>query len=115
MTAALVPELYVSNLARSRGFYCGLLGFQMVYERPAEKFVCLRRGEAELMLEEPNGRTWLTGPLEPPFGRGMHLQIQVKNVEALYSACLAAEASIFMLLETKGSVLKPYANFVFLI
>ena len=70
MAAVLVPELYVSDLARSLAFYCGALGFRMVYERSEERFAYIERNGAEFMLEEPVGRTWLAGPLEAPFGRG---------------------------------------------
>ncbi|WP_273185913.1 VOC family protein [Hyphomonas adhaerens] len=38
MAAALVPELYVSDLAQSLDFYCGALGFSVVYQRPEERF-----------------------------------------------------------------------------
>ncbi|MGB2177889.1 MAG: VOC family protein, partial [Hyphomonas sp.] len=48
MAAALVPELYVSDLERSLDFYCGALGFSIVYQRPAERFAYIERGGAEL-------------------------------------------------------------------
>ncbi len=50
--AALVPELYVSGLAASVVFYLDVLGFQIEFDRPEDEFVCLRLGEARLMLEE---------------------------------------------------------------
>ena len=101
MTAALVPELYVSDLARSLGFYCGALGFAIVYQRPAERFAYIARGGAELMLEEPAGRTWLAGPLEAPYGRGVNFQIEVEDAAALRDAALAAGAPLVMDLEEK--------------
>lgn len=101
MTAALVPELYVNNLKTSLAFYCDVLGFEIAYERPEEKFVYLTREAAEIMLEEPDGRTFLAGPLEPPFGRGINLQILVEDVAALYAFCQTRSATIFMTLETR--------------
>ncbi|MEZ5985476.1 MAG: VOC family protein [Hyphomonas sp.] len=101
MTAALVPELYVSDLARSLDFYCGALGFSIVYQRPAEHFAYIEREGAELMLEEPVGRTWLAGPLEAPFGRGVNFQIEVADAAALREAALAAGAPLVMDLEEK--------------
>lgn len=101
MAAALVPELYVSDLARSLAFYCGALGFRMVYERPEERFAYLERAGAELMLEEPVGRTWLAGSLEAPYGRGVNFQITVEDAAALKEAALVAGAPLVMDLEEK--------------
>ncbi|GAB5456952.1 MAG: VOC family protein [Henriciella sp.] len=102
MAQSLIPELYVSNLKTSLDFYCGLFGFEVVYDRPKDRFAFLKRGAVSLMLEEPLGRTWLAGPLEPPFGRGMNLQIMIDDVRTLYAACERAKASIFLPLETKA-------------
>ena len=101
MAAAPVPELYVSDLARSLDFYCGALGFSIVYQRPAERFAYIERGGAELMLEEPVGRTWLAGPLEAPYGRGVNFQITVEDAAALCEAALAAGAPLIQPLEEK--------------
>lgn len=102
MAYSLTPELYVSNLEASLDFYCGLIGFEVDYGRPEERFACLKRGSVSLMLEEPIGRTWLAGPLERPFGRGVNLQIMVEDVRALYATCQAADANLFLTLETKA-------------
>ncbi len=82
----LVPELYVSDIDRSRCFYTGVLGFAVVYDRPEERFAYLMREGAALMLEQPAdpGRTWLAGPLEPPYGRGINLQIEVADLGSLH-------------------------------
>ena len=101
MTAALVPEIYVSDLDRSLAFYCGALGFSVVYQRREERFAYLERAGAELMLEEPIGRTWLAGPLETPYGRGVNFQITVEDAAALKVAALAAGAPLVMDLEEK--------------
>jgi catechol 2,3-dioxygenase-like lactoylglutathione lyase family enzyme len=95
----LVPELYVSDLARSLDFYCGLLGFSVLYDRPEERFAYLDREGAQLMLEQPTGRAWVSGPIERPFGRGVNFEIGVSDAARLYGDCLAAEASIFLALE----------------
>ncbi|MEM1390024.1 MAG: VOC family protein [Pseudomonadota bacterium] len=101
MSAALVPELYVTDLEISLNFYVGLLEFKILYDRPAEKFAYLKKGSAEIMLEEPVGRAWLTGDLEHPFGRGINFQIEVDDVGALFERCVASETKIFLALETK--------------
>ncbi|MGO4722689.1 MULTISPECIES: bleomycin resistance protein [unclassified Inquilinus] len=99
----LVPELYVSEIGRSLGFYTGVLGFAVRYDRPEERFAWLDRDGAALMLEQPvdAGRTWLAGPLEPPYGRGVNLQIEVADVDALHAAVLAAEAPLVLPLEER--------------
>lgn len=95
MTHALVPELYVSDLAASISFY-DLFGFAVRYARPQEAFAFIALGEAALMLEEPRGRIWLTAPLERPFGRGVNLQITVPDAATL--AAVAARAGLVPLL-----------------
>lgn len=85
MGNALVPELAVSDWRVSRGFYCDVLGFELVYERVEEGFCYLRMGEAELMLDQIGvGRDFDKGhlPRECPFGKGMNLQIRVPAVGA---------------------------------
>jgi hypothetical protein len=37
--APLVPELIVLDLARSRAFWCDVLGFQVAYQRPEHNFM----------------------------------------------------------------------------
>ncbi|KCZ49815.1 MULTISPECIES: VOC family protein [unclassified Hyphomonas] len=101
MAAALVPELYVRDLDRSLDFYCCVLGFHIVYQRSGERFAYIERNGAELMLEEPVGRVWLAGPLEPPYGRGVNFQIEVADAAALREAALAAGAPLVMDLEEK--------------
>jgi catechol 2,3-dioxygenase-like lactoylglutathione lyase family enzyme len=86
-TAPLVPELDVTDLERSLDVYLNVLGFRCHIRRPEEKFAYLIREDAHLMLEEAGGpgRRFDTAPLEYPFGRGMNLQIEVSNVDALYT------------------------------
>ena len=81
-TAALVPELVVTDIARSLAFWCGLVGFEVRYDRPDEGFAYLGLGGADVMLDEyrPGSRYWLTRPVETPLGNGMNLQIEVEAV-----------------------------------
>jgi len=91
---ALVPELYVADLARSLEFYLGALGFRIEYERPEERFAALSLGGAHLMLEQaPSlGRASAdefargelrTADLVTPFGRGVNFEIAVRDVDAV--------------------------------
>ncbi|HZX55313.1 MAG TPA: VOC family protein [Ilumatobacteraceae bacterium] len=91
-TTTLVPELDVTELARSLAFYVGVVGFTLVFERPAERFAYLAINDAEVMLQQADGpgRRFRTAPLERPFGRGINLQILVPDVDATYAAVRAA-------------------------
>ncbi len=98
---ALTPELYVSDLPRSRHFYVGVLGCTVAYERPEERFVLLKWGHARLMLQEPVGRVFLAGPREHPYGRGVHLQVEVEDVTSLVERVQAAGLALFLDLEER--------------
>ena len=99
-TARLVPELKISSFARSLAFYVDLAGFEVLYSRPEAEFAYLSFEGAELMIESDDG-TWRTGPLEHPFGRGINLQIEVSDVEALHRRFVAGGHPIMVPLETR--------------
>ena len=99
---SLIPELLVSNTQTSLEFYCGLCGFQVDYERPDEGFACISLGVACLMLEQRGvGRNWVTGPLEPPLGRGVNFQISVPRLHPILTALSEEPHALFMSPETK--------------
>jgi len=103
LTAKLVPELDVSDLAASLAFYAGVLGFGVAYERPEEGFAYLVRDGVELMLEAAAGpgRRFRTAPLEKPYGRGVNLQIAVPNVGDLYERVRQAGHVVVLPLEDR--------------
>lgn len=80
---ALVPELLVSDLDASLKFWCDLIGFEISFQRPEDKFAYLGLGDAEVMLEQqmPGARHWITGELAPPRGRGINFQIEVASID----------------------------------
>jgi len=77
--AALVPELGVSDIRDSLSFWCGLLGFEVAYDRPAARFAFLVRERLQVMLCECNGR-WELAEMRRPFGLGINFQMMVKGV-----------------------------------
>ena len=79
---ALVPELSVTDIERSKWFYTELLGFQLEYERKNDKFAFLSLNNAQLMIEEINGH-WETGLLEYPLGRGVNFQATVEDIQPI--------------------------------
>ena len=98
----LVPELSVTDYEASRHFWCNLVGFSLRYERPEEGFGYLVLGNAHLMLDQINqGRTWATGALEPPLGRGINFEVQVENLDAALRRIKKAGGPIFVEPEEK--------------
>ena len=93
----LVPELSVTDYEASRHFWCDLVGFSLRYERPEEGFGYLVLGNAHLMLDQINrGRTWETGALEPPLGRGINFEVQVENLDTVLRRITNAGWPIFV-------------------
>lgn len=110
---ALTPELNVTKLEDSLSFYLEVLGFEIAFERPEERFAVVRLGEAYFMLEEMKevtkpsdeefvvDRVWRTGELEYPYGRGLNFLINTSGVEALYDRVVQCQYPIKMPLETR--------------
>ena len=98
----LVPELAVTDYEASKRFWCDLVGFSVRYERPEEGFGYLVLGSAHLMLDQINqGRTWATGTLEAPLGRGINFEIQVAPLDAAWERLTQAQWPIFVEPEEK--------------
>jgi len=101
---ALVPELYCTNIKASVVFYTEILGFKILYQREETTFAMLERQGAQVMLDEyvpGSPRSWIAGPLEAPFGRGMNLDIRTDDVDELYQKVKASGAKIFLPIEDK--------------
>ena len=99
---ALVPELLVESVAASIEFWCGLCGFEVLYDRPEEGFAYLRLGGADVMLEQAGvGRNWLTGPLDRPLGRGVNFQIAVPAIAPIVESLRGEDWPLFMEPEVK--------------
>jgi catechol 2,3-dioxygenase-like lactoylglutathione lyase family enzyme len=95
--------MLVANLATSLSFWCKLIGFEILHDRPEDGFAYLDLHGAQLMLEQgdPSSRKWITGPLERPLGRGINLQIEVPLVGPILSRLAEARWSLFMACEEK--------------
>ena len=98
----MLPELRVSDIETSRKFYLEL-GWKLYNERPEDKFMLLQMEELYLMLMELTSTedSWNGyAPMEYPLGRGMHLQMEVSDVDKLYKKALGMGIRIFRELET---------------
>lgn len=99
----LVPELDVTDLARSLHFYTTAFGFRVLFEREPERFAYIERDGAELMVQEAvgPGRRFRTAPLEAPFGRGINFQLLVNDVDDVYARVVDSGAAVTVELEER--------------
>ncbi len=108
LTTALTPELCCSNIKVSLSFYLETLGFKIQYQREEEGFAMIERQGSRIMLDEvghnsatETKRTWISAPMELPFGRGINLEIKTTNIDELYNRCKQTGANIFLAIEEK--------------
>ena len=102
LRGAITPELDVSDLETSLRFYVELLGFEVSFTRPEEKFAYLLVNGAGFMLEEIGaGRSFHSAPLERPYGRGVNFQIRVEDVGQLQRRLQAAAIPFVIPLEER--------------
>jgi len=93
--AKLAPELHVNDIDASLGFWREILGFEIAYQRPEEKFVYLEHPEGhQVMLCQRHGR-WETGSFEYPLGRGVMLQLYFESIEPALAAVSARAWPIY--------------------
>ena len=97
---SLIPELKVTDFTKSLEFYVNMLGFKIEYKRHKPKFAFLSFQGSQIMLEEINDN-WKTGKLEYPFGRGIHLQIKIKDIKSLLKSLNLHKYPMFIELHEK--------------
>ena len=93
--AKLAPELHVNDIGTSLGFWRDILGFEIAYQRPEEKFIYLEHSEGhQVMLCQRHGR-WETGTFEYPLGRGVMFQLYFASVEPVLAAVSARRWPVY--------------------
>lgn len=93
---SLVPEITVSDFEKSLHFYTEVLGFHVEYMRENEGFAFLSYEGSQLMIDQIDiGRTWKTGEMERPFGRGVNFQINVPHLKPLLDSLLKSKIQLF--------------------
>ncbi len=92
--AHLAPAMIVSDLAKSLRFWIDILGFSIAYERPEDEFVYLSQAGAHVMLYQ-RCAMYETGALEPPYGRGIMLQIQVEDVDTVAASLVVRNWPVY--------------------
>lgn len=99
---SIIPELSVFDFNKSLIFYTEILGFSFAYKREEEGFAFLILDEVQLMIDQiGKGRTWETGKFEYPLGRGINLQIIVKNLNPILERIKQAHINLFLEVEEK--------------
>jgi catechol 2,3-dioxygenase-like lactoylglutathione lyase family enzyme len=78
----LIPELSASHFEQSLSFYTEVLTFRVEFQRPEHRFAFLSLQGCQLMITQENA-LWRTGTLEYPYGRGIHLAMQVDPLDSL--------------------------------
>ena len=84
---ALIPELTVDDIGRTKDFYINTLGFRLEYERPEDRFAFLSLYGNQIMFEQENGH-WSVGELAHPYGRGINFEMAVPDAAELYQRIL---------------------------
>lgn len=97
----MIPEFDVFNLEESLNFYTKLIGFHIEYDRKEDKFAFLQLENVQIMLQEIDieNNKWGTGKLEYPLGVGINFQIEVPNIDEIYTRLKKANYKIFVEIE----------------
>jgi len=90
----LVPELTVTNVDVSLAFYLAA-GFKIRFRRSSPEFAYIELGHAQLMLEQDHPDNWKTADLNPPYGRGINLQIEVKSINTILENFISSGIQLF--------------------
>lgn len=97
---ALIPEITVSDIEKTKEFYINILGFKIEYERPEDKFAFLSLGNAQMMFEQYHKDGWNVAELKYPYGTGVNLQIGVSDINKLYNKVMKAGIELYRELKT---------------
>ena len=107
----LVPELSVSDFARSLDFYTRILHFSIAYQRSEEGFAFLVLDNVQIMIDEiGKSRTWKTGEFDFPLGRGINFQIEVANIDGILENLRQNNIPLFLDVEERWYRTKDYES-----
>lgn len=97
----MIPELDVFDLEKSLNFYTKLIGFEIVYTREEDRFAFLQMERVQLMIQELDleNNKWQVAKLEYPLGNGINFQIDVTNIDEIYSRLKENNYTIFVEME----------------
>ena len=91
----MVPELMVTDFAKSLSFYVDVVGFNVMFERTDPEFAYLELNGAQLMIEEDHETAWHVAEMVSPRGRGINLQIDVPSIAEVQMRMTASGIASF--------------------
>ena len=91
----MVPELMVTDFAKSLRFYLDVVGFTVMFQRTDPEFAYLELNGAQLMIEEDHETAWHVAEMVSPRGRGINLQIDVPSVAEVQKRMSSSGISAF--------------------
>lgn len=91
----MVPELTVTDFSASLHFYTDVLGFSVIIRRVEPDFAYISLGEAQLMLEQFHQDGWNTAQLAKPLGRGVNFQVEVDDIEKIFTHVQAHRVTLY--------------------
>ena len=94
----LIPELSVTDINKSLEFYKNI-GFRVVYKREEDKLFFLELEGSQIMIQQ-NNNNLNVAVLEYPYGRGINLSIEVKDIEKIYKKVKEHKYKLFLDIET---------------
>ena len=96
-----ITEMMVSDYPRAFAFWTEVLGFTPSFTRPSQKLAHLVHPDgAQVMVYERDG-DWEVAAMEPPFGRGVVVQIFVADAAAAAARVRAAGLPFYVDLREK--------------
>ena len=85
--SSLLPELMISDFAKSLHFYGDILGFKIEYQREKPNFAFLSyQNKSQVMIQELEAGEKEAEGLEYPYGRGINFQIETSSVQKIIDA-----------------------------
>jgi len=92
----LIPEFTVFDFAKSLNFYTQILEFTIRYQRPSPAFAFLEFEGSQIMIQQQDRKdNWSVGEMIHPYGRGINFQIDVPDVDRIYSRLKENKYKIF--------------------
>lgn len=95
---SLIPELSVTDIEKSKGFYLNL-GFKVMYEKKEDKFCFLYLEDNQIMIEEINNN-WNVGGMKYPFGNGINISMTVSDIDSFYENIISKKFVLFRKIKT---------------
>ena len=96
---SLIPELSVTDIEKSKGFYLNL-GFKVMYEKKEDKFCFLYLEDNQRMREEINNN-WSVGGMKYPFGNGINIRMTVSDIDSVYENIISKKFVLFRKIKTQ--------------